>query len=53
MKRVISSSPYAFIYMCKLGPALTTHMGQYHQGNLTLPFNRIDSIYHLSTLSFL
>ena len=50
MERVISSSPYAFIYMCRLGPALTTHMGQ-SQGcdkvndgtkstsNLTLPSN--------------
>jgi len=28
MERVISSSPYAFIYMCRLGPTLTTHMGQ-------------------------
>ena len=39
MERVISSSPYAFIYMCRLGPALTTHMGQYHYCNLTLPSN--------------
>jgi hypothetical protein len=31
MERVISSSPYAFIYMCRLGLALTIHMGQCHQ----------------------
>ena len=28
MERVISSSPYAFIYMCRLGTILITHMGQ-------------------------
>ena len=39
MERVISSSPYAFIYMCRLGPAVTTHMGQCHRCNLTLPSN--------------
>jgi hypothetical protein len=50
IERVISTSPYAFIYMCRLEPALTTHMGQ-SQGwdkvndgtkstsNLTLPSN--------------
>ena len=32
----ISSSLYAFIYMCELGPAFTTHMGQCYRCNLTL-----------------
>ena len=39
MKKVIISSSYAFIYMYRLGPALTTHMGLYHHYNLTLPSN--------------
>ena len=40
MERVIRSSPYAFIYILRLGPALTTHMGQFHHCNLTLSSNK-------------
>ena len=39
MQRVIRSSPYAFIYMVRLGIALTTHMGQCHHCNQTLSSN--------------
>ena len=44
MKRVMNSSPYAFIYMYGLGQALTTHMGQCHRCYLTLSFNNHDFI---------
>ena len=39
MEIVISSSPNAFIYMCRLGLALTIHMGQCRRCNLTLSSN--------------
>lgn len=39
MERVISFSSYAFIYMVRFGPMLTTHMGQCYRCNLTLPSN--------------
>ena len=42
MDIVISLSPYAFIYMCRLRPALTTHIGQCHQCNLTVSSNKVD-----------
>jgi hypothetical protein len=41
MERVISSSSYAFIYICRLQRELTTHMGQCHQCNLTLSSNTL------------
>ena len=41
MKKVISSFPYAFSYMYGLGLALTIHIGQYHQCNLTLSSNTL------------
>ena len=44
MEKMISSSPNAFIYMCELGLALTTHMEQCHQCNLILSSN---SYYYL------
>jgi hypothetical protein len=44
MWRVINSSPYAFIYMCKLGPVLTTHMGKCHKCNLTL-FSNLNTMF--------
>jgi hypothetical protein len=54
MERVISSSPYAFIYMCRLGPALTSQWDKVNDGtkstsNLTLPSN-IPHSKHLSQI---
>lgn len=39
IERVFSSSPYSFIYMLRLGPTYTTHMGECHLCNLTLSSN--------------
>ena len=36
MERMINSSPYTFIYMCKVGPAQADPYGQCHPYNLTL-----------------